>query len=140
MSGKRKHLRASSAIEVWLGNEGVYQRKDEVILSLGMGGAFIKSRIPYPASTILTLRFRLNENDDYITCRAIVRHSHTGTGMGVEFADLTKDDRQRIKLFVENQLISEALQYTARRVTGSLKAGNSDNVPRNLPEPLCRIV
>lgn len=116
---KRRFLRASSAIEVWIGNDGIYSRKDERLTVLGAGGAFIAARRQYPVGSTLSLRFRLHDSDEYINCHALVRSAETGVGVGVEFTDLTREDHQRIRAFVENQLIAEALQTTVTRLGGS---------------------
>lgn len=118
---RRRYLRASAAIEVWIGNDGIFTRKDERLTILGAGGAFIRTSRQYPLKSTLTLRFRLTGHDEFITCHVIVRSVEAGRGVGVEFTDLARDDRYRIRSFVENQLISEALQQTVVRATGSLQ-------------------
>jgi hypothetical protein len=134
---KRRFLRASSAIEVWIGNDGIYSRKDERLTVLGAGGAFIATRRQYPVRSTLSLRFRLHDSDEYINCHALVRSAETGVGVGVEFADLTRDDQQRIRAFVENQLISEALQTTVTRMSGSSGATSGER-KQSGPEPVWR--
>jgi hypothetical protein len=118
---RRRYLRTSSAIEVWIGNDGIFTRKDERLTILGAGGAFIKTRQQYPLKSTLALRFRLTGQDEFITCHVIVRSVEAGRGVGVEFTDLARDDRYRIRSFVENQLISEALQQTVFRATGNFQ-------------------
>jgi len=116
---RRKYLRATSVIEVWMGEGGIFHHKDERIVVLGGGGALIRTRRQYNVGRMLMMRFRLTEVDDYITVSAVIR-SVQPTAMGVEFVDLSWEDRQCIKAFVESQLLSDVLQKTVRRVTGNL--------------------
>ncbi len=110
---RRKYVRITLMLDVWLGNEGVYTRNDEQISMLGVGGAFIETNTYFPLKSTLVMRFRLYESEDFITCQAIVRNYEGGKGMGVEFTDLTKEERVRIRQFIETHLLSEALRQTA---------------------------
>lgn len=112
MKNRRQHVRLNLAIEVWLGQGGVLARTDDRLCDLSIGGAHIETEQCYPLQSVLNLRFKLPQASDYITCRAAVRHTNGGRRHGVEFLDLSPDDRYRIKTFVEHQLISEALQRT----------------------------
>ena len=107
---RRRHLRVSSLTEVWVGHKGIFSRKDERLVTLSAGGAFIRTRRQYQTGQCLALRFRLSPGDDFITCQAIVRNYVAGRGVGVEFTDLARDDFARIRGFVETQLLAEAIQ------------------------------
>ncbi|HZS06666.1 MAG TPA: PilZ domain-containing protein [Blastocatellia bacterium] len=110
---KRRYLRTLSTLEVWLGQEGIFTRNGERIRILGAGGAFIQTRQPYPLESMMAVRFRLKENEEFITCHTTVRSVEEGRGVGVEFTDLTRDERARIKAFVEAQLIAETMRKSA---------------------------
>jgi Tfp pilus assembly protein PilZ len=110
---RRRYVRITLMLDVWVGSEGVYTRNDERISMLGVGGAFIETNTYFPLKSTLVMRFRLYENEDFITCHAVVRNYEGGKGIGVEFTDLSKEERTRIRKFIETHLLSEALQQTA---------------------------
>lgn len=73
---------------------------------LSPSGAFLESdRIP-PMGCPLHLTFRLTGGEAEIVCRAHVRNvpEMGALGFGVEFADLSDEDRQRLERFVEGVL------------------------------------
>ena len=112
MKNRRKHTRLSFKTEIWLGREGVFGRTDEVISSLSIGGASIQSSQAFAPGTLLSLRFKLSRDADFISCTAVTRYIIGGCRVGLEFLDLSPEDRQRIKSFIDHQLLSEALART----------------------------
>lgn len=114
---RRRHLRVSSLTEIWVGHKGIFSRKDERLVTLSAGGAFIRTRRQYQPGQCLALRFRLSPGDDFMTCQAIVRNYKPGRGVGVEFTDLAPDDFARISGFVENQMLAEAIQQILQCAT-----------------------
>ena len=73
---------------------------------LSPSGAFLESeRIP-PLGCPMNLRFRLEQAEPEIACLAHVRNVPElgALGFGVEFADLSDADRQRLERFVEGVL------------------------------------
>ena len=114
MKNRRRHVRLNFAIEVWLGQGGVLTRTNDRLRNLSIGGAHIDSEQSYPPESVLNLRFKLPHASDFITCTAAVRHTNGRRRLGVEFLDLSADDRYRIKSFIEHQLIAEALQRARR--------------------------
>ncbi len=52
------------------------------------------------SGSILNLRFKLPGSDDFITTTAIARHTRDD-GLGVEFLDLSPDNRERLAAFVD---------------------------------------
>jgi hypothetical protein len=126
MEERRQHPRSSFATEIWLGQDGIFTRTDERLASLSISGAFIETRQVYAPGSILNLRFKLSPLSDFITCTVTVRFSQGGKGFGVEFLDLSPEDWQRIKSFVEQRILSEVLMQTqaaiSRRATAQFAA------------------
>ncbi|MFN0120517.1 MAG: PilZ domain-containing protein [Blastocatellia bacterium] len=118
---KRRFLRLHTAIDVWFGIEGVFRRTDERISIIGAGGAYVESRRRFQPGEEVVMRFRLQEGQEMLTCRALVRSYNPGQGVGVEFTDLPLDDRQRIRAYVENQIISRSLNETMSGLLTRLK-------------------
>jgi hypothetical protein len=59
---------------------------------------FLETIAAFPKDTILQLRFKLAENESTpIAVRARVLYVATGIGVGVEFMDLSPEDRIRIE-------------------------------------------
>lgn len=100
---RRKFQRLALRTEIWLGQDGIFTRTNETLTDLSESGAFIETSQRYPVGAILSLRFRLPNLADFISCAIIVRHTKGGTGLGVEFLDLRIEDRQQIRLFIERQ-------------------------------------
>ncbi len=115
---RRRYVRIILMLDVWLGTEGVYLRNDEQISMLGVGGAYIETNTYFPLKSTLVMRFKLYEHEDFITCHAIVRNYEGGKGMGVEFTDLSKEERVRIRQFIQSHLLTEALQQTVSGAEG----------------------
>jgi hypothetical protein len=63
-------------------------------------GCYIETLQPFPAGTELTVMFRLSSEE--IRTTAIVRTSHSGVGMGIEFTGLDDATQQRLQREVES--------------------------------------
>ena len=80
--------------------DGKFGETKSLILDLSEGGAYVESPV-VPEGTRIELEFNLV--DGYrIQAVAIVRYLLLGTGMGVEFQQISEQDRRRIAEFVEN--------------------------------------
>jgi len=99
MIENRVHIRVSIHTEVWRGEDGIFTRGNERLADLSLGGAFIHGAGTTTGS-MLSLRFKLPGSDDFISCTAIARHTRGG-GLGVEFLDLSPDNRTRLARFVD---------------------------------------
>jgi len=104
MEQRRKYLRTSIQTEIWLGQDGIFTRTPETLRDLSEGGAFVETEQRFPIGSILNLRFKLPRTNDLISCTVSVRNLRGGTGLGVEFLDLSAEDREQIRCFVENQI------------------------------------
>ena len=76
---------------------------DGRFLILGGGGAWIEMTGQYPIDSEVALRFKLPRGATDIACRAVVRNRMHRRGAGVEFVDITPDDRESVIAFVARQ-------------------------------------
>jgi hypothetical protein len=72
------------------------------VATLGLGGLFIEVSEPAPSGEVLKLFFKIPSGE--VRARAMVRSSHPGKGMGVEFTAMGPEDRARL-----HQLLSKLL-------------------------------
>jgi c-di-GMP-binding flagellar brake protein YcgR len=100
----RRHARVTFDSELWLGQDGVFTRSKERIADLSVGGAFVGRAEGFQNGVILSLQFRLPMDDHPVTCTAIVKRVQGGSGIGVEFLDLSDENRRKIATFVEQHL------------------------------------
>ncbi len=70
------------------------------IVSLSPTGAFLELGGDYPIGSALNLLFRLPPLFATISCAAVVRSHRPGRGIGVEFVELARQDREHIEKFV----------------------------------------
>lgn len=96
----RRDPRVSLNTEIWLGHDGIFTRSPGELQDLSEGGALVAVSQRFPVGSMLNLRFRL-PSSVYISGTVAVRNHRPGTGMGVQFVDLTDDDRRRIRQFVD---------------------------------------
>lgn len=97
---RRKYPRQTLTTEIWLGQDGIFTRANATLGDLSEGGAFIETSQRYSVGSLLSLRFKLPRALEFITCMIIVRNTRGGNGLGVEFLDLSPEDRQQIKTFI----------------------------------------
>ena len=64
------------------------------VLTLGLGGLFIEVTEPLSIGAGIKIVFRMAGAE--VCARAMVRNSHPGKGMGVEFVSMKPEDRARI--------------------------------------------
>ena len=98
MREKRAHRRVDIYTEVWRGEDGIFSRGSEKLANVSVGGAFIQGA-GTTIGSILNLRFKIPGSDDFITSTAIGRNTRNG-GLGVEFIDLSPDNRARLEAFI----------------------------------------
>lgn len=97
----REHPRASVRSEIWIGRDGIFTRTPGELRDLSEGGAFVKTAQPFPIGSVLQLRFQLPDPPRYIDGTVAVRHFQTGVGMGVQFVDLSEDNRRHVRHFID---------------------------------------
>ncbi len=101
MNEKRISPRVSLHTEIWLGQDGIFTKTRRTLRDLSEGGAFIETAEGFPIGSVLSLRFDLPGVRDLISCAVSVRNVRSdGTGLGVQFLDLSPDDRRLVTAFV----------------------------------------
>ncbi len=78
---------------------------------LSVGGIFIDTKETAKLGTRVDLRFNLNDDGPAVIASGEVRYVVPKMGMGVQFTDVSADDRKRIENFVESSpdVLPEAL-------------------------------
>lgn len=71
------------------------------LVDLNQDGMFVATEAPYLEGSILELRFRLFQDDRKICTKAQVMYVQEGFGMGLQFVEISDEDRERIRSFVE---------------------------------------
>jgi hypothetical protein len=97
---KRRSPRVELSKGVWVAWQGSDQRFVSQVSNLSRGGAFIPTLNLPPVGTVIRLTFELVDGEVYAP--AVIRHTVTGRGMGVEFA--AADDGELVGIL---QLLSE---------------------------------
>ena len=97
---QRKNRRSSIRSEVWLGQDGIFTRTHELLSDLSEGGAFVETRQQFAVGSILTLQFTLPQVPRPISTTVAVRHLRGGAGLGVQFLDISPEDRQTVSAFL----------------------------------------
>lgn len=100
----REHPRVSLRTELWIGQDGIFTRTDEFLRDLSVGGAFVQSRQVFPIGSILNLRFKIPNVQNFITCSGIVRNMEVGDGLGVQFLDLSGENLRQVGQYIERTL------------------------------------
>lgn len=86
--------------------------KEIEIVGLGMrrcsdisiGGIYLETVSVFPEGTLLDLRFKLHDTDEYpIQVRARVTYIHPGMGVGLFFTNLSAQDTQKIQEWINHQ-------------------------------------
>ena len=93
----RQDVRTSQLCELSMIYEGITEEIDVRPPDLSPHGMFINTRTEYPQGTVLKLRFRLTRTGVVIQTRCEVRYCLKGTGIGVEFVDVTPEIKRAIQ-------------------------------------------
>jgi hypothetical protein len=64
---------------------------------ISVHGMFVNTSTHFPEGAILNLRFRLTQTDFEVQTRGEVRYCLPGTGIGIEFVDLSAEAIQAIE-------------------------------------------
>ena len=93
---RRQHKRIPFISEVKVHAVGSLRCSD-----LSVGGMFLETIQPYPVGSMIELRFKLNESDEYpIDVQGRVVYQYPGIGVGICFLNLRLEDRQKIETFI----------------------------------------
>lgn len=96
---KRKFRRVSLIHEIECeGDAGLFKKR---LADISEGGMFIDTLSAFSPGTLIRLRFRLANSDNPIRVSGKVVYVQDKIGTGVEFTDLSPQDRARIAEFIE---------------------------------------
>ena len=113
MIEQRKHSRVSLHTEVWLGQEGIFTNTRRTLLDLSEEGALIETTEGFSVGSVFSIRFSLPGARDLVSCTACVRNQRDA-GLGVQFLDISPDDRQKVIAFVSDESERAVGSPTAR--------------------------
>jgi len=102
MIEKRRHPRVKASIPVYWGLTPECSKHDR-ITSFSIGGCFIQTTEGARPLTTVYIRFFLSNKGERII-RGEVRYNLEKVGLGVEFVNLTPDDRQNFQTLVDYYL------------------------------------
>jgi len=95
---RRKAARVPLATQIHIGDSMAIALSRD----LSIGGIFVDTKEPCSVGTRLDLRFHLTEHDPIIMASGEVRYVVPKLGMGVQFSEISREDRKRIAEFVAN--------------------------------------
>jgi len=72
---------------------------------VSFGGMFIETDQPLPIDTRLKLRFNLDDDGPVVMAQAQVTYQVGKLGMGIEFVEVSPEDRKRIEAYVARSVI-----------------------------------
>lgn len=98
----RRYPRIRLPEGMWIAWQAGGQQKVTRVATVGLGGLFISTPTPPPVGTIVKLLFDVPGGQ--VRARAVVRSSHHGEGMGVEFTQMDFEDRGRLRLLLKRLL------------------------------------
>jgi tetratricopeptide (TPR) repeat protein len=105
--------------------------------TLGLGGIFLYSDKPLSKGSMIDLI--IDVGAEGIRARAIVRHTRTGKGMGLQFVQMRSEDRARLNRFLKSQE-AEANERPARaasdgKAVPTFTAADKPTPPVEKPKP-----
>jgi hypothetical protein len=93
--------------------EGVSTHMKTVTSDITGRGCYVETMLPLPVETVLNITFWLHS--ERIRTTAIVRTSHGGVGMGIEFIGLDDATQKQLQQVVENLAIGNRLPASGAR-------------------------
>ena len=106
MTENRRFPRArlSFETELWVETPTGPTHLEGRFVLLGAGGACLELDESFSVGRLLNLTFTLPQTGDTIGCRAIVRSAVEGKGVGVEFLDISPQERERVSACVQRYI------------------------------------
>lgn len=110
MAERRRTVRAVARIEVF--NKGAHSQRVPLYISgnVSAGGIFLITQDPFPVGTDLKISFTLPDDENHIETEGTViwsrrerESAERPPGMGVQFSVIGKEDRERVRAFVNEQ-------------------------------------
>jgi PilZ domain len=96
---KREHRRARLVTQVRceaLGREEMLLTRD-----VSVGGVFVSAKEPFPMDSEIALALQLATGGTSISASGKVVYSLKGLGMGIQFSDLSDENRTLLQKFVD---------------------------------------
>jgi PilZ domain-containing protein len=94
--------RASPRFLAKSGNHVIYIEGSGAIADLSLNGVFVLDPDPLPVGTHIHLELRLGANG--ILVKGIVRRSVAEKGMGIQFPELSREGKSRLKIHLANSI------------------------------------
>ncbi len=96
---KRVHRRAKLVAQVRC--ESLGRQEVMVTRDVSVGGLFVSAKKPFPRDSEVAVSFQLKSSGQAISCHGRVAYSIAGVGMGIQFFDLSEENRKAIEKFIE---------------------------------------
>ena len=93
-SRKRRYPRVGLQRGMYVAWQGVGERVVSEIVTVGLGGLFIKVINPPPVGDVIRLYFEVPGGE--IRARAVIKNSVDGEGMGIQFTAMGPEARGRL--------------------------------------------
>jgi hypothetical protein len=103
----RRYQRTSLRTQIWLGQDGIFTKSPDTLRDLSERGAFIQTQQQFTRGSILHLRFQLPFSERLMSSTVIVRNRRDCEGVGVEFLDLSPQDRAELRNFVGERVTAQ---------------------------------
>lgn len=97
---RRVHPRHKCGGGAEVRKQGVDARVWGTLGDLSLGGCYLEMMTPFPAATEVELNLRVGERS--LRARGVVRTSHAGCGMGIQFIAVSDEDRAQLRTIVES--------------------------------------
>jgi Tfp pilus assembly protein PilZ len=102
----RQHQRIATPKGVWVAWQDGKQQNVSRVRDLNIGGLFIATSTPLELGSTVTILLSVPEGE--IRSRATVRNIIPGEGMGVQFTEISQQDRARVEKLVTRLLRVES--------------------------------
>jgi hypothetical protein len=102
---KRRYPRVGLEKGIYVAWQGVGERVVSQIVTVGLGGLFIRVNDPPPVGDVIRLYFEVPGGE--IRARAVIRNSVQGEGMGIQFTSMVPEARGRLTQMLR-RLLQEA--------------------------------
>lgn len=96
-SVQRTNPRTANYRDLCMSYEGSHEELPVRAPDLSTSGLFINTSRYFPQGAVLSLSFRLARSGREVKARGEVRYCISGVGVGVEFVDISEEDRHAIE-------------------------------------------
>ena len=100
---KRRYPRTCVERGVYVAWQGVGERVVSQIVTMGLGGLFIKVLEPPPVGDVIRLYFEMPGGGE-IRARAVIKNAVRGKGMGIQFTSMEPEARGRLTRMLKELL------------------------------------